>query len=126
MGLLDGKRILITGVLTDATATDHEETYRLAGKKIYKLLGQHYKVLDGFFTTCGCEPGTPDWAISANNMDLHMGEDMHDSFVEYQTRLLDEFEKMREPYGFQIIEANGPIEEVFEEIRRRIAPLLHS
>lgn len=63
-----------TGVLTDATITDHEETYRLAGQKVYKLLGQHYTVLDGFFTTCGCEPGTPDWAITADNMDLHMGE----------------------------------------------------
>jgi lipopolysaccharide assembly outer membrane protein LptD (OstA) len=63
-----------TGDLTDATVTDHAETYRLVGKKVKKLLGQHYSVLDGFFTTCGCEPGTPDWSISANTMDLHMGD----------------------------------------------------
>ncbi len=63
-----------TGVLTDATITDHEETYRLAGRKVNKLLGQHYEVLDGFFTTCGCEPGTPDWAITADNMDIHLGQ----------------------------------------------------
>jgi LPS-assembly protein len=63
-----------TGDLTDATVTDHNETYRLAGKKVRKLLGQRYSVLDGFFTTCGCEPGTPDWAITADRMDVHLGE----------------------------------------------------
>jgi LPS-assembly protein len=63
-----------TGDLTDATITDHAETYRLEGKKVKKLLGQHYAVLDGFFTTCGCEPGTPDWSITADHMDVHLGE----------------------------------------------------
>lgn len=62
-----------TGELTDATVTNHDETYRLAGKKVRKLLGQHYAVLDGFFTTCGCEPGTPDWSITAEDMDVHLG-----------------------------------------------------
>ncbi len=66
-----------TADLTNATVTDHEETYRLAGRKVYKLLGQHYRVLDGFFTTCGCEPGTPDWSITANEMDVHIGESGH-------------------------------------------------
>ena len=61
-----------------------------------------------------------------SGMDLHLGEDMHDSFAEYQTRLLHEFEKMSEPYHFEIIEANRSIEEVFDELRRRIGPLLHS
>jgi LPS-assembly protein len=63
-----------TGDLTDATLTDHAETYRLEGRKVKKLLGQHYSVLDGFFTTCGCEPGTPDWSITADQMDVHMGD----------------------------------------------------
>jgi LPS-assembly protein len=63
-----------TGDLTDATVTNHDENYRLEGKKVKKLLGQHYAVLDGFFTTCGCEPGTPDWSITADDMDVHLGE----------------------------------------------------
>jgi LPS-assembly protein len=66
-----------TGELTDATVTDHQETYRLEGHKIYKLLGQRFKVLDGFFTTCACEPGTPDWSITADKMDVHIGETGH-------------------------------------------------
>jgi LPS-assembly protein len=63
-----------TSDLTNATVTDHDETYRLEGRKVYKLLGQRYKVLDGFFTTCGCEPGTPDWSITAEDMDVHIGD----------------------------------------------------
>ncbi|MEA2649593.1 MAG: LPS-assembly protein [Candidatus Binataceae bacterium] len=66
-----------TSELTNATVTNHGETYRLEGRKVNKLLGQHYKVLDGFFTTCGCEPGTPDWSITAENMDVHIGDTGH-------------------------------------------------
>jgi len=59
--------------LKDATITDVNQTYRLEGARVRKLVNQHYSVLDGFFTTCGCEPGTPDWAIEAQQMDLQMG-----------------------------------------------------
>lgn len=63
-----------SATLTNATITNKEQSYRLAGSKIEKLLGQRYKVLDGFFTTCGCDPGTPDWSIAGDQMDVHMGE----------------------------------------------------
>jgi len=63
-----------TSVLTDATITNKDKSYVLKGAKIDKLLGQRYKVLHGFFTTCGCDPGTPDWSITGDQMDLHMGE----------------------------------------------------
>jgi LPS-assembly protein len=63
-----------TATLTDATITNKDKSYRLAGTKIEKLLGQRYKVLNGFFTTCGCDPGTPDWSIAGDQMDVHMGE----------------------------------------------------
>ena len=62
-----------TGQLTDAKITNKDRTYRLAGQKIDKLLGQRYSVHNGFFTTCGCDQGTPDWSITANQMDVHMG-----------------------------------------------------
>ncbi len=62
-----------TGELTDATITDHNKTYRLQGERVRKLLGQRYSIMKGLFTTCACEPGTPDWSISAEQMDVHMG-----------------------------------------------------
>ena len=55
-----------------------------------------------------------------SGMDLHMGEDMYDSFVHYQRWLLSEFDKMVEIYGFEIVDASGPVEEVFPELRDRV------
>jgi dTMP kinase len=53
-------------------------------------------------------------------MDLHMGEDMYDSFVRYQKWLLAEFDKMVDVYGFQVIDASRTIEEVFEDLRMKV------
>jgi dTMP kinase len=55
-----------------------------------------------------------------SGMDLHMGEDMYESFVRYQKWLLAEFDKMVEVYGFQPIDASGSVEEVFNELRDRV------
>lgn len=63
-----------TADLTDATITDHYKTYRLEGTKVIKQSGQHYHILDGFYTTCGCDTGTPDWSITADEMDVHLGD----------------------------------------------------
>ena len=60
--------------LTNGKLVAANHTYRLQGKKIYKLMGQHYQVTDGFFTTCGCGGDTPDWSISGADMDVHVGE----------------------------------------------------
>ena len=53
-------------------------------------------------------------------MDLHMGEDMYESFVRYQKWLLAEFDKMVEVYGFQPIDAARPVEDVFNDLRDRV------
>lgn len=62
-----------TAELTNGKLVAANHTYRLQGKKIYKLVGQHYQVTDGFFTTCGCGGDTPDWSISGADIDLHVG-----------------------------------------------------
>lgn len=55
-----------------------------------------------------------------SGMDMHMGEDMYESFVRYQKWLLAEFDKMVETHGFEIVDASGSIEEVFENLRDRV------
>jgi dTMP kinase len=55
-----------------------------------------------------------------SGMDLHMGEDMYDSFVRYQKLLLAEFDKMVETYGFGVVDASGSVEDVFENLRARV------
>ncbi len=59
-----------------------------------------------------------------SGMDLHLGEDMYDSFVAYQSRLLSEFDKMVESYGFEVIDASRSIEEVFDDLQKRVSRLL--
>jgi len=55
-----------------------------------------------------------------SGMDMHMGEDLYESFVRYQKWLLAEFDKMVESFGFQIVDASGSVEEVFENLRTRV------
>ena len=55
-----------------------------------------------------------------SGMDMHMGEDMYESFVRYQKWLLAEFDKMVETHGFEIIDASGSVEEVFKNLRDRV------
>jgi len=52
--------------------------------------------------------------------DLRLGETMYDSFVEYQTRLLKQFDTMTEPFNFEVIDASKSIEQVFEDLQPRI------
>ncbi len=59
-----------------------------------------------------------------SGMDLHLGEDMYDSFVRYQRWLLSEFDKMVEIYGFEIVDASGPVEEVFPDLRDRVTRIV--
>lgn len=33
--------------------------------------------MKGFFKTCGCSKGTPDWSITANQMDVEVGKTGH-------------------------------------------------
>jgi LPS-assembly protein len=42
----------------------------MTGRRFQKLGGQTYHVDDGFFTTCLCESGVPEWKFSAEQMDL--------------------------------------------------------
>ena len=59
--------------LENAKILAKRNTYHLEGKRIRKIAGQNYTILKGFFTTCGCEPGTPDWSLSADKMDVNLG-----------------------------------------------------
>lgn len=55
-----------------------------------------------------------------SGMDLHLGEDFYDSFVEYQTRLLQEFDRMSGEYGFHVVDASRPLKRVAADLRRAV------
>jgi dTMP kinase len=49
---------------------------------------------------------------------------MFDSFKEYQTRVLAQFDRMSEEYGFQTIDADRPVDEVADDLRAAIDRVL--
>jgi dTMP kinase len=59
-----------------------------------------------------------------SGMDLRMGEDLYESFVEYQTRLLKEFDRMASEYKFEVVDTSSNLEEVFADVRSRVEPVL--
>ena len=58
-------------------------------------------------------------------MDLHLGDDMYESFVEYQKRIIDRFDKMVEDYGFRVIDASRSIEAIFTDLKGRVSEILN-
>jgi dTMP kinase len=59
-----------------------------------------------------------------SGMDLHLGDDMFDSFVAYQGRLLAMFDTMAGEYGFHVVDTADSIQNVSEEIKALLEPLL--
>jgi len=61
-----------------------------------------------------------------SGMDLRLGEDMYDSFVAYQTRVMAQFDSMAEEYGFHSIDSSGSVQTVSGEIMAVLEPMLAS
>src|SRR5580700_5491042 len=58
-----------------------------------------------------------------SGMDCHFGEDMYESFVNYQTRLIRVLDRMASRYGFIDIDASKTPDAIFQELRSRISSL---
>lgn len=59
-----------------------------------------------------------------SGMDLHLGEDFYDSFIEYQTRMLKVFDRMTEEYDFDVINASRTIRRVAADLRRAVEKVI--
>ncbi len=59
-----------------------------------------------------------------SGMDLRVGEDLYDSFVTYQSRLLKEFDRMTTEYGFNVISASRSVKRVAADLRRAVARVI--
>jgi len=59
-----------------------------------------------------------------SGMDQHMGEDIYDSFIEYQGRMISEYDRLAEARGWKVVDAARSIAATQLEIRRIVAPLL--
>jgi dTMP kinase len=59
-----------------------------------------------------------------SGMDMRLGADLYESFINYQRRLLAEYEQMIDEYNFQVIDASLPVEQIVEQLKQKIVPLL--
>jgi len=59
-----------------------------------------------------------------SGMDMRLGADLYESFKKYQGLLIEEFDRMAEEFGFQVVDARRPPEEIQEALRARILPIL--
>jgi dTMP kinase len=59
-----------------------------------------------------------------SGMDLPMGEDLYDSFMNYQRRVIHELDTLSGEYGFQTLDATRPIGENAEVLAERVSALL--
>lgn len=59
-----------------------------------------------------------------SGMDFLAGRDYYDSYVEYQTRLLAQFDAIADEFNFVRIDANRSIHEVFQSLQAEIKALI--
>lgn len=59
-----------------------------------------------------------------SGMDLRLGEDLYDSYVAYQTRLLAVFDRMATEYGFEVVDSSASIEAVSDQLKALLEPML--
>ncbi|MBH0181859.1 MAG: hypothetical protein HP490_09340 [Nitrospira sp.] len=59
-----------------------------------------------------------------SGMDLRLGADLYDSFKKYQSLLIKEFDTMAEEFHFNVVDARKSPEDIQEELRGHILPVL--
>ena len=61
-----------------------------------------------------------------SGMDLPMGQDIFDSFVNYQARVIEGLDGLSREYGFETLDATRPVEETAHDLAERVLALLES
>jgi len=56
-----------------------------------------------------------------SGLDSHFGKEMFESFVRYQGRLIRVFDSLAKPYGFEVVDAGRPADDVFEALQKSIS-----
>jgi dTMP kinase len=59
-----------------------------------------------------------------SGMDLPMGEDLYESFVNYQRRLIHELDQLSHEYAFQTLDATRKVDDLSDDLCDRVSALL--
>ncbi len=57
-------------------------------------------------------------------MDLHMGQDLFDSFANYQTALIKEYDKLAKEFAFESVDADKSVDEIHDKIKEKVKEIL--
>jgi dTMP kinase len=83
-----------------------------------------------FYLRIGVEDLVPRVVLSGgfdyweSGMDLPMGEDLYDSFIKYQGRVIEELDQLSNEYRFEVLDANQSIDHNAELLARRVSEVL--
>lgn len=61
-----------------------------------------------------------------SGMDVPMGEDLHDSFMNYQRKVIAELDTLAREYQFDTVDATLPVDEIDAYVSEKVANLLQS
>jgi dTMP kinase len=61
-----------------------------------------------------------------SGMDLPMGEDLYESFVNYQRRIIEELDTLSREYRFETLDATLSVDEIAEDLETRVSRLLET
>ena len=56
-------------------------------------------------------------------MDIHLADNLYDSFCKYQALLIQQFDQMAEEFNFITLDANRPVQDIFQDIAMHIREL---
>jgi hypothetical protein len=85
-----------------------------------------------FYLRLGIEQLVPRVVLSRgfdyweSGMDLYPGQDMYESFCNYQGALLAEFDRLSEEFKFEIVNAAADARSVFAQLKVKILALLEN
>jgi dTMP kinase len=57
-------------------------------------------------------------------MDISKADNLYDSFVEYQTCMIDQFDQMAKEYKFHIVNANKSVKEINNDVKEQLQKIL--
>ncbi len=61
-----------------------------------------------------------------SGMDLKLGDDFYDSFVEYQKRILDEFDLMSKEFNFRVVDASKGFRQINHRLKEATLSILEN
>jgi dTMP kinase len=59
-----------------------------------------------------------------SGMDLPMGSDLYESFIHYQSRVIEQLDDLAKDYAFETIDATLPVDAVSDYLAKRVSSLL--